>query len=117
MIQEDIKRYLAAIGSKKVRLDLLAEMLDEPKQLKNFRARLKDGRDVPDENGARSAIVTTLKAVVSWHKKLDVRHALRDNTQDLDRVYGAMRKLAEKSPSIVLRNDAKRALQAIDQGS
>jgi hypothetical protein len=108
---------LAAIGSNQVRLDLLREMLDEPKQLKNFRAKLKDDKNVPDENGARSAILTTLKAIVAWHEKLDVRRAYQSRQEDLRKVYAAIERLAAKSPSIVVRQEAQRTLRSIGVGS
>src|SRR5262245_45480754 len=39
---------LARRGSPEVPFDILAEMLDESLQMRNFRARLQNGREVPD---------------------------------------------------------------------
>jgi hypothetical protein len=104
---------LAVKGSKKVRLDLLTEMLDENKQLKNFRVQLKSGQDVPDESGARKTILNTLRAITEWHKKLDVVKAYgRDNPQ-LRKVYAALKTLAEDSPNAVVRQEAKRTRLAL----
>jgi hypothetical protein len=104
---------LAAIGSDKVRLDLLREMLDENQQLVNFRVKLQNGKDVPDENGARSAILTTLRAITEWHKKRDVRQAYRADRDKLDKVYAAIAALAEKSPNPVVQSAAKRTQDAV----
>jgi hypothetical protein len=112
-IRYNANASLAVKGSKKVKLALLREMLDENQQMVNFRVKLQDGKDVPDENGARSAILTTLKAIAEWHKKCDVRKAYRDETDDLRKVYAAIEKLAKESPSIAVRKEAKAALESV----
>src|SRR5207247_2332274 len=61
-------RVLAHHGSAKIRLDVLCEMLDERRQLRNFQAKLADGRVVPDEAAAAEEVVIALKAVSEWHK-------------------------------------------------
>jgi hypothetical protein len=71
-------RYNAALalarrGSDKVKdpavWDTLLEMLDEQQQLNNFRAQLRDGREVPDESAARVTVIGTLRAVTELHRK------------------------------------------------
>jgi hypothetical protein len=102
---------LAVRGSKKVRLDLLQEMLDENIQLKNFRLKTPGGtRDVPDEAGARRTVLNTLKAIAEWHKKLDVAKAYTsdEDKKDLEKVYAAIDRLADKSTNPVLRTEAER---------
>ena len=45
------------------------EMLDEEQQLRNFRAQLRDGREVPDESAARVTVISALRAVTELHRK------------------------------------------------
>jgi hypothetical protein len=102
---------LAIKGSKKVPLDILQEMLDENVQLKNFRLKKKSGPDVADETAARQTVLNTLKAIVEWHKKLDVAKAYAssdEDKKDLEKVYAAIDHLADKSPNPVLRTEAER---------
>jgi hypothetical protein len=102
---------LAARGSKKVRLDLLQEMLDENVQLKNFRLKTRGNtRDVPDEAGARRTVLNTLKAIAEWHQKLDVARAYtsQEDKKDLEKVYAAIDRLADKGTNPVLRTEAER---------
>jgi hypothetical protein len=116
-IRYNANASLAVVGSKKVNLVLLREMLDENQQLVNFRVKLQDGKDVPDENSARSAILTTLKAIAEWHRKCKVRKAYRDEADDLKKVYAAMEKLANESPNIAVRKEAKVALELVGGAS
>src|SRR5581483_8325157 len=44
---------LARLGSDRVPWTLFREMLDEQRQMRNFRVQLEDGRNVPDEAKAR----------------------------------------------------------------
>jgi hypothetical protein len=103
-------RYSAAIalarrGSAHVPLDLLREMLDEERQLKNCRVRLKDGREVPDEGEARRIVVNALKAVVAWHEHADAVRSLGADPR-LQAVYSAVDRLAH-SPNVALRKEAE----------
>lgn len=107
-------RYNAALASARrggdaaadpVVLDTLAEMLDESQQLRNFRATLKDGREVPDEQSAREAVIGTLRAVADLHRKRP--------TLDLGVVKPAVAKLTE-SGNVVVRTEAKAAQLALD---
>jgi hypothetical protein len=111
-------RYNATVallvkGSKRIPFDNVLEMLDENVQLKNFRVKLKNGKDVPDETGARKTILNTLKAIGDWHKKQG-----KDNSsagKDWQRVYAAIKNLAENSPNAVVRTEALRTKQTLSQ--
>ncbi len=61
-------RVLAKNGSKNLPVAVLCEMLDEQRQLRNFQAKLSDGRVVPDEGAAAEEVVIALKAVSEWNK-------------------------------------------------
>jgi hypothetical protein len=49
--------------------DIVMEMLDEDQQLRNFRTKDEDGREVVDENGARTTVIGTLQALQELHRK------------------------------------------------
>lgn len=49
--------------------DTLLEMLDEDQQLRNFRSKLDDGREVPDETGARTTVIGALQAAQELRRK------------------------------------------------
>jgi hypothetical protein len=100
---------LCVRGSKKVPLDVLGEMLDENKQLKNFRVKVKAGQDVPDENSARKTILNALKAITAWHEKLDVPGAYGADNPSLKKLYASIDELAKNSPNAVVRTEALRA--------
>jgi hypothetical protein len=84
------------------------EMLDENKQLKNFRLKLKDGRDVPDEAGARKTLINTLRAVAEWHRKLDVAKAFGPDYKPLQKLHAAIDNLAANGSNRVVRLEARR---------
>ncbi len=110
---------LAVKGSKDVRLDLLREMLDEDRQLHNFRVRLNNDQEVSDENSARKLILNTLKAVVEWHNKLgDVNKVFKkpQQAEQLQAVYAAIDKLAKDSPNAAVRQEALRTQKALKLG-
>jgi len=44
-------------------------MLDEKRQMRNFRVQLDDGRTVPDEAKARETVLLALRALADWHHK------------------------------------------------
>jgi hypothetical protein len=104
---------LAAIGSKKVRLDLLAEMLDEDKQLRNCWVK-QGGRTVSDEDVARQTILTTLKAIVDWHDKLDVPGTFGRNNPKVQKIYTAIRHLAADSQFPDLQKAAEQVRRQLD---
>jgi hypothetical protein len=102
---------LARRGSGKVRLDVLAEMLDEHKQMKNFRAKVKGGPDVPDEAAARATVLSALKAIIEWHEK-GGNSVTGVSKQELEALYGALDRLT-RSPNLVVRTEAERTRRAI----
>lgn len=92
---------LARRGSAKVatRLPVLAEMLDEEFQAKQFRTQLQDGREVADGATVGNVLTGALKAVAELHrKKPDL---------DLSKLNPAIDKLA-KSNNPALRKEAER---------
>jgi hypothetical protein len=110
-------RYNATVsllvkGSKTIPFPPLLEMLDENKQLKNFRIKVKHGKDIPDETGARKTILNALKAVTEWQTKQGKSSPLSD--PNWKRVYAAITGLAENSPSPMVRKEALRAKQSLD---
>jgi hypothetical protein len=116
-IRYNAAQALARHGSAEVPLDVLAEMLDEQKQLKNFRAVGKNGRDVPDEAAARRTVINALKAVALWHEKPEVIARVRQRApKELEAIYQAVAKLTESSV-VDLRNEALRAQAAIQKKS
>src|SRR5207237_7199431 len=69
-------RYQAALalarrGSARVagRLGVLAEVLDEESQAKNFRTHLKDGKEVADGATVGNVLTGALRAVAELHRK------------------------------------------------
>jgi hypothetical protein len=107
---------LCVKGSKHVPLGELLEMLDENKQLRNFRVKQSDGHDVPDETGARKTVLNALKAVAAWHEKLDVPKAYGPDNQKLKKVYAAITNLADHSPNPVVRQEAERTRRLLRRG-
>ena len=106
-------RYNAALalarrGSDKVKdpavWDTLLEMLDEQQQLRNFRAQLRDGLEVPDESAARVTVISALRAVTELHRK--------QPTMDLTELNEPIAKLAQ-SDNPVLSNEAKQTQLAL----
>jgi hypothetical protein len=97
---------LARRGSTQVPFALLAEMLDEERQMKNRRVKLKDGREVPDEAAARGTVLIGLKAVLEWHKHKEAVRAVGPSDPGLQRVYAAIDKLT-RSPNLVVKTEAE----------
>jgi hypothetical protein len=60
---------LARLGSDKLPWPIFREMLDEKRQMCNFRVHLEDGRTVPDEAKARETVRLALRALADWHSK------------------------------------------------
>lgn len=96
-------------GEPDVPWDIFCEWLDEARQFRNFRVRLKDGRTVPDEAAARHIMLSGLQAVAQWHQKQEGKKI--DVTPDLARVHAAVDKLAA-SPIVEMRKQAE-ATQAV----
>ncbi|MBL8795973.1 MAG: hypothetical protein JNM56_18875 [Planctomycetia bacterium] len=107
-IQYNAIRALAYRGSDAMkdpgRLDVLAEMLDEQKQLQHFRLKLKDGRDVPDQGEAQTTVESALKAIAALHRK---RPEI-----DLSRLYPAIEQVAQGSNE-VLKQEARKTQVAL----
>ena len=83
----------------KDRLGVLAEMLDQDRQMQHFRNRLKRGGEVADEGEVVLSLTNALKAVAALHQckpKLD-----------LASLYPAIRKLSQ-SPNPALKAEAER---------
>jgi hypothetical protein len=93
MIRYNAAGTLARRGSAAVPWDILLEMLDENRQLRNFRVQLQDGHMVPDEGAARLTMVSALRAVADWHKKQKVKPT--NVPVELAGVYAAVDKLAD----------------------
>jgi hypothetical protein len=104
---------LAVLGSKKVRLDLLLEMLDEDKQLKYCWVKLSNGKTVSDEAAARGFILNTLKAFVEWRGKVDVAKLEPEKQTKVKEIYTAIKHLAADSPNPVVREEARKAEKAL----
>jgi hypothetical protein len=84
--------------------DMLLEMLDEDQQLRNFRTKTDDGREVVDDNGARTAVIGALQAVQDLHRK--------QPQTDLSGIKPAIEKLEHgANPTVALQ--AKQALLAL----
>jgi hypothetical protein len=107
-IQYNAIRALAHRGSDAMkdpdRLDVLADMLDEGKQQRHFRLKLQDGRDVPDQGEAQTAVESALKAIAVLHRKRpDI---------DLTRLHPAIEKVAQGNNE-VLKQEAKKTQVAL----
>jgi hypothetical protein len=95
---------LARRGSADMPWDVVLEMLDEDRQLRNFRVQLQDGTLVPDEAAARLTIVYALRALADWHKK-QADHS-KEVTPELATVYAAVDKLAS-NPIMEIKTQAE----------
>ena len=112
-IRYEATATLARKGSKEVRINVLREMLDENIQLKNSRAKLADGKEVPNETTARLNVINAMKAVVDWHKKPEaIKAAAAAHPEELKGVYAAIDRLAQSS-NLVVRTEAERTRKAI----
>jgi hypothetical protein len=103
----------AGLGDPQVRLEVLREMLDEQRQLRNFRAKLQDGREVPDEVAARRTVLSALKAVRDWHKHADAVRAADKAQRQL--LSAAIDRLAD-SPNRVVSAEAQETRLALKKG-
>ena len=103
---------LARRGSDQVPWPIFLEMLDEDRQMRNFRAQLQDGSAVPDEAAARLTVVTALKAIGQWHKKQ--ANGNKEKSPELAHVYAAVDKLAS-SPIMEVKMQAENTKQTFFQ--
>jgi hypothetical protein len=91
---------LASQGSTKTPFDVLAQMLDEDQQMRNFRVRLGDGKEIANEYKARRTVLLGLKAFADWHKHKEAVRAVGDSPE-LQRVYAAIDKLTTSTNDVV----------------
>jgi hypothetical protein len=104
---------LARRGSKELPLENVREMLDESRQMRNFRAPLEGGGSVPDEVAARRTILNTLEALISWWQKLPADDRARIAQEPVLReVRGELDRLTE-NPDPLLRSKAVQARTAL----
>jgi len=101
---------LARRGSPALPLAQMREMLDEDQQMRNFRATLADGRDVPDETAARRTVLNALKALAQWHTHAAALKAMGPDDLALAQVYRAVDQLTH-SPNLVVRTEAEKTRQ------
>ncbi len=92
-------RYTAAsvqarLGSKATVWPSIREMLDEERQKRNFRAKLPDGRDVPELAEARLTVLSALKATAEWHEK-QTDKSPKAVPAELREIYPVVDKLCE----------------------
>jgi hypothetical protein len=99
---------LARRGSDQVPWLTLIEMLDEDRQMRNFRVQLESGSAVPDEAAARLTMVAALKAIGQWHKKQ--ANGNKAKAPELVEVYAAVDKLAS-SPIMEVKMQAENTRQ------
>lgn len=100
---------LGRIGSGKTPWPVLAEMLDEQQQMRNFRVKLDSGKVVPDEAAARLTVISALKAVKQWHEK---QTATITPAAEMAAVYDAVERLVS-SPIVEVKKQAEEARTAI----
>ena len=94
-------RVLALRGSAKIPLDILCEMLDEGRQLRNFQVKLKNGKIISDEAAAQQEVVIALKAVTEWHGHADAVKAVGSENPQLQKLYSAVEKLKHSSSNVI----------------
>ncbi|MCI0682863.1 MAG: hypothetical protein L0Y71_12240 [Gemmataceae bacterium] len=97
-------RYNAAAtqarrGSPKTKWSVVREMLDEERQLCNFRVTLTKGQVVANEQDATRTVLNALAAVAEWHKKQDP--ATAPVSADLLLVYDQVDRLAQSGNTLV----------------
>lgn len=98
---------LARRGSAAAPWELLREMLDEKQQMRNYRVRHGDGRDVYNEAAARANMISALKALAAWHEKRKAEQNL-EVPSDLAEIYAIVDRLAA-SPFVELKMQAEKA--------
>jgi hypothetical protein len=102
-IRYNAARTLALRGSDQVPWNVFVEMLDEHRQMCNYRVQLQDGHVASDETAARQNLLIAMRAIAEWHK----RHAKVSVSDDLARVYFAVDGLAQ-SPILEIKTQADR---------
>lgn len=84
--------------------ELFKEMLDEEQQMRNFRTKLKDGREVSDTVAARTAVLGAVKALEEYK--------IKNASADLSMYRPALEKL-QASPNAMLKQESQRLLDKI----
>jgi hypothetical protein len=99
---------LAHRGSERVKdegaWEVLVAMLNEDEQLRNFRTKLRDGRETTDETAARMTVIGALRAVQELHRK--------QPKMDLSGLKEPIEKLTH-SPAGPVSTEAQQTLQAL----
>ena len=108
-------RYNAAVtlarrGSAKTPWPVVLDMLDEDRQLRNYRVTLKNGQVVSNQEDATRTVLNGLVAIAEWHKKQDPAVAAPVSA-DLQLVYQQVDRLAQSGNALV-RVHADRVRQA-----
>lgn len=106
-------RVLASRGSPRIPLDILREMIDEERQMRNFRVQLKDGKVVPNQGEAWEVVLIGLKAISEWHRHPGAVKSV-GNSQQLQDLYRSIEKLT-KSPSQTVRTHAENVRLALKE--
>jgi hypothetical protein len=139
-IRYNAVRTLALRGSARLPLNIMREMLDEERQMRNWRAVLvdgklmsleeyekylqkrnrptvlADGREVADEDAARQMVLISLRSLTRWHQHGDAVHAIEQNNPSaLAQVYQAVERLTH-SPNLVVRTEAQKTQQELKKG-
>jgi hypothetical protein len=96
------RRGAAAIGK---RLGVLAEMMDEEQQMRNFRIRYSGGSEITDDVAVASTLTSALRAVSELHR--------RRPEVDISRLMPLVQKLRQSSNPFV-RNEAERTTAALN---
>jgi hypothetical protein len=103
-------------GSAKVPFDILAEMLDEDLQMRNWRVILADGQNIADEQAARRTVLNALKALGEWHKHKEAVAAVGTSDPGLQRVWVAVDRLTHGDNELV-REEADAVKKKRDTGA
>lgn len=84
--------------------ELFKEMLDEEQQMRNFRTKLKDGREVSDAVAARTAVLGAVKALDDYKTRMP--------TADLTMYRPALEKLTS-SANLILKQESMRLMDRL----
>jgi hypothetical protein len=112
-------RYNATVaflrrGSDRVPWRNVREMLDEKLQLKNSEFVRPDGRTLPDESQARSFVITALKALGEWRRKMAEAGKRIDDIAELRDIRAQVDVLA-KSKILQLKKHAEETRLALEK--
>ena len=113
-------RYAAALalaraGSDNVPFDVLAQMLDEDLQMRNWLVVKDDGKVFTDEQEARRMVFNALRGVADWHKHKEAVDKVGKGNPGLQRVYAAVERLTHSTNS-ALQQEAETIKQKIASG-